>query len=272
MRRRLTKTVRALFAGRAEPLEFEAFALVEYGAAAGSTVYEAKRTDGGVHLEYCFDTSGYNGGEKYVCNAIDGGEETYRSLSALLGKCRVKRWDGYKGVNRLALDGGGFFFDCVLADGSSISARGSNARPGNYGAFRRALTELLAYGTVSDTVFEGRGFRCRLPESWAGRMRIFYSVSHIVFQSDLDGRALPYLIIDDGIEQPGGGALAIGVLRAEGKNDRYLCLRAFEGLDDCAERMSEEQRAMHETLAEDIRRIAQTLEGCGGYTLERLDG
>ena len=74
-------------------------------------------------------------------------EPLLKRLGELAGTYRIDRWDGFDKSRSRVLDGSTFTLRMVLADGSEISAHGSNAFPDNYSdaasAFRSLYTELM---------------------------------------------------------------------------------------------------------------------------------
>lgn len=72
-----------------------------------------------------------NAGQNTTDTYIDG--SALDELGVIAGKYRLDEWDGFDKTNSDVLDGSGFSLSMTLADGRTVSARGSNATPKRYG-------------------------------------------------------------------------------------------------------------------------------------------
>ncbi len=92
-----------------------------------------------------------NGEGKAFVKIVDGSEETVlpadpgfiEDVEALLDEYRIAAWNGFRGVDRYALDGESFSLGLTYADGSTVTASGSNEFPDGYFAFSGALDGLV---------------------------------------------------------------------------------------------------------------------------------
>ena len=110
-----------------EPMDITAFSFQHRASYAdGCYLFELKRTDEGTHL---YAEEQFSNGR--VADAMID-DSALEQLGRLAGDCRIDRWDGFDETNKRVRDGTGFALNVTLADGSTISARGSNAFPGNY--------------------------------------------------------------------------------------------------------------------------------------------
>ena len=63
-------------------------------------------------------------------------------LEVLMGELGVAKWDGFDKTSKRASDGSSFSLNIALADGSAVSARGSNRFPDNYSELYSAVWEI----------------------------------------------------------------------------------------------------------------------------------
>ena len=128
-----------------EPTDFVSFRLSEQDTSAIHDVYEATRTESGVRLSHYHATNSWSdetndfAETKLDEGVIDGGESLYMYLAGLVQACGVPEWDGFKKSNSHVLDGTMFSFEAELADGTRISASGSNAYPNHYRDFKMSV-------------------------------------------------------------------------------------------------------------------------------------
>lgn len=140
-----------------EPTDFTSFRLSEQDTSAIHDVYEAKRTADGVQLSHYNAT--YNWSDEagdFVETrtdetVIDGGEALYMYLAGLLHAYDVPDWDGFKKSNTHVLDGTMFSFEAELADGTKVTASGSNAFPQHYRDFCACVCAAAACAPVGET-------------------------------------------------------------------------------------------------------------------------
>lgn len=134
-----------------EATDFESVRLSVQGSSAGQDVYEAQKTEDGVKL---FHYTGYYDWSDAINDyaetredetVLDGGEAAYRYIAGLLTACDVRKWDGFRKSNPHVLDGEMFSFSAKLADGTTITASGSNSFPVHYGELVNALHDYVYY-------------------------------------------------------------------------------------------------------------------------------
>ena len=136
---------------RLEPTDFVSFRVVEHGMRAMEDVYEAERTENGVRLTHYYavsrwseETNRYED-ERMDETVIDGGETLYMYLAGMMHACNVPGWDGFRGKNPPGvLDGTMFSFEAKLADGSNVTASGSNNFPKRYSTFWDSLYSVVS--------------------------------------------------------------------------------------------------------------------------------
>lgn len=129
-----------------EPTDFTSFRVSEQGTSAIHDVYEAERMADGVRLthyeaQYSWsdETNGFAETRQNE-TVIDGGEELYMYLAGLVRACDVPDWDGFRKSDSRVLDGKMFEFKATLADGSTVSASGSNAYPKRFRTFWNSVS------------------------------------------------------------------------------------------------------------------------------------
>ena len=90
-------------------------------------------------------------------------DDVLDQLGELMGTYHVDRWDGFDKNNKHVMDGSSFTLSVTLADGSTISAHGSNSFPENYSDVSSAILTLYyelmeQYAPSEDTLqTEGSG-------------------------------------------------------------------------------------------------------------------
>ena len=266
-----------------EPVEFISFSLSESGTPAETRVYQGYKTDSGVHLEFSVTTQMWDDevhGSVETClytHAVDGDEALYRELCALFGNCRVDKWAGFHGENPPdVFDGTFMHFEAVLADGSRISADGSNNFPSNYGTFRNAVQKLTTEARIRSTEFCDSSYALTLPESWVGVVTASFSDFGVSFRVDTaDGKGATFMIIDNSgygySPDSYPGRIEAGRLVSDG-DVRFLTVRDQYELDTYCDAISEEARALWETYGQDKMAIVESIRGINGYTFCPEDG
>lgn len=69
-------------------------------------------------------------------------EDLLARLGEIAGELGVAKWDGFDKTNKRGSDGSTFTLSITLADGSSVSAHGSNRFPDNYNELYSAVREM----------------------------------------------------------------------------------------------------------------------------------
>ena len=85
--------------------------------------------------------------ENYLETRTEDSPDLYQSVLTLLDDCGVAGWDGFSESDPNVLDGEMFSLELVLADGSVLTAHGSNAWPDGYNTFYQGLLALLDRGS-----------------------------------------------------------------------------------------------------------------------------
>lgn len=91
-------------------------------------------------------------GERMVICEFHCGNETYelpadeelmQELQMLIDQHELRKWDGFSQTDSTVLDGSGFFLNITFADGSGITAHGSNSFPDGFSDAKSAIDELF---------------------------------------------------------------------------------------------------------------------------------
>lgn len=91
-------------------------------------------------------------GEQMVICEFHCGNETYelpadeelmQELQMLIDQHELRKWDGFSQTDSTVLDGSGFFLNITFADGSGITAHGSNSFPDGFSDAKSAIDELF---------------------------------------------------------------------------------------------------------------------------------
>ncbi len=110
-----------------EPLDITPFSFLHSGSSADDCfLLELTREGLGTHLRAEQLVSGGNIVDTLV------GRDVLDQLGELAGTYHVDRWDGFDKTNQHVMDGSSFTLNLTLADGRTISARGSNRFPEHY--------------------------------------------------------------------------------------------------------------------------------------------
>ncbi|MGM9991753.1 MAG: hypothetical protein ACI376_02745 [Candidatus Bruticola sp.] len=205
---------------------------------------------------------------KYICNSMQGSDETYHQLAQLLNDLKIKKWNGFKGSNPYVLDGDSFSFKCVLKDGTTITACGTNAQPPNLNRLSSTLYDLINRRSVSETNFSGHNYSCLLPKNWIGPIEAVFGPYYISFVSKIDDRDVTFLTIEDTyseIQSINKNSLKAGKLEVLDCNDIYIGIRKNQYLANYLPKMDESQKAIYQNLDNDIPKIIDSLKGTNNY-------
>lgn len=266
-----------------DPMEFESFSLSESGTTAETHVYEGYKTADGVHLEYYISQSiwdnsisGYTE-TRITVRSVDGNEALYQTLCTLFGDCKIDKWANFKGSNPPnVLDGSSMSFQAVLADGTKITADGTNNFPKNFRAFSNELHKLINEVKLTNNIFSDGTYEITVPDSWIGIVSAEFSEFYTAFSVDKnDGNTLTFFIIDTN----GSGYTSISYPEATDigrliRDDdvRFITARDHYSINDYADKVSEEALALWDTYEDDKLHIIESLHGVNGYELIPEDG
>lgn len=266
-----------------DPMDFTSFTLSERGMAAQSSVYEGYKTENGVHLEYYLssiywdETAKKDIEEREVVRAVDGNDALYREVCALFGNCRIDEWNGFSGANPPdILDGSSMSFEAVLADGTSVTAYGTNNFPANYSTFAKAIHNIITKQRLDSTEFSDGTYAVTLPQSWVGVVSAEFSDSYVSFSvSKTDGDELTFFIIDNigyGYSSESyDGRIEAGRL-VSGEDVRFITARDHYSISAYAEKVSSDALALWESYESDKLAIVESIRGVNGYEFYPEDG
>ncbi|MGN0388463.1 MAG: hypothetical protein ACI4ER_06575 [Suilimivivens sp.] len=120
-----------------EPMEITAFSFSHSGMSMDQCYsYTVTKEGDGVRFQ-----AELSAGNTEVDVIID--EPVLAQLSEIADTYEIKKWDGFHKTNSMVLDGDGFGLSVTYADGSSISAGGSNSFPKGYGEAAGEITSLF---------------------------------------------------------------------------------------------------------------------------------
>lgn len=123
-----------------EPMEITSFSFTHTGMSTEQCfLYSAEQTEDGIRL---YTEELFSGG-LIVDTIVD--EPVLEQLGEIAGKYCLDRWDGFDKNNKHVMDGNNFSLSVTLADGKTISARGSNSFPDGYGDAKQEICELFEY-------------------------------------------------------------------------------------------------------------------------------
>ena len=130
-----------------EPMDITAFSF-QHGAMLADECYLFKVTKDGDSVHLYAEEQFFNG--RIADAMID--ESVLERLGKVAGTYRIDLWDGFDKSNSKARDGSSFTLHVTLADGSTISAHGSNSFPDHYSEVADAVWTLYCdlieqYGT-----------------------------------------------------------------------------------------------------------------------------
>lgn len=95
------------------------------------------------------------GNETYT---LPAGGELMQELLAIYDAHSLWKWDGFSGTDSMILDGSGFSLHVRFADGTGISASGSNCYPTGYSEAADAIDELFLRYLKEQGVDPGGGY------------------------------------------------------------------------------------------------------------------
>lgn len=273
-----------------EAVLFENFKMSLRGMRSQNPVIEGvKNQNGGLRLEYYFSSSYWDKTanrpkeKKMSICSLEGDAVFYTEIAKLLGQHQIKKWNGFRGNNPPGiLDGESGSFEAVLADGSSISASGSNNFPSGFRGLWRILRERVTTGEITSVNFATDAYFVTLPTAWIGEVISRRGEGLTCFEIPIKGEKQTILIIHEpsyGYYQDSGNkSIKIGVLRPvdqsdrEEKEPRFITIRENGAWENYYASLTQAQKAICDKLAEDKSAIAASLKGTNGYTLVPEDG
>ena len=254
--------------GSGESMDFQSIKISESGMMMGSTVYLAEKTEAGVHLEYYIGYTRWDEKrhdqveDKNMIRQFDGDQALYQTIAELAGRFGLQNWDGFSGNNPDVLDGYSFSMDAVLADGSMISAHGSNKYPDGYHGFLAELDLICSRSDLTEQKFEMDDYEVVLPESWIGNVTAVYRDGYVGFevQTDVQNRTL-MCIYNEPYEYGDGkeSYITAGSYQKDGET-WYIVLGRIAESYSAYDEMNDVQKAMCDHLDEDMKSIAESLK------------
>ena len=110
-----------------EPVEITAFSFSHGGSSTFECFfYSAQLEEGKTHLY----TEGLFSGGPILDIMTD--DPLLERLGEIVGKYGLVEWDGFNKTESSVMDGSNFSLDLTLADGTTVSANGSNSFPSGY--------------------------------------------------------------------------------------------------------------------------------------------
>lgn len=263
-------------------MDFKSFQLVQTDMTAQRRVYEGYKTESGVHLEYYISTEMWDDKTsgnvecRNVVRAIDADESVFQKLCTLFGNYKIAEWEGFRGYDSHALDGGGMCLEVVLADGTEINAQGTNRFPKNYSSFAQELCKLITTERISSVHFSDGAYEITLPESWVGTVTASFSENQVAFFVDKTGGGeLTFFIIDSDTygyaSDAYKGRIEVGQL-ISGEDVRFITARDHYAIASYASEVSEEALELWKNYESDKLSIVESLRGVNGYAFYPEDG
>ena len=263
---------------RGEPMEFQRFSLSESDMSAQSYVYEGYKTETGIHLEhfirseYWDNTVSGNVEQRTVIRTIDGDGALYQEVCTLFGVCRIDQWAGFCGDNSPdVLDGSSMGFTAVLADGTEITADGTNSFPKNYRTFTDALRKLITTENIRSATFTDGTYEITLPKSWVGVVTAQFTEFGVIFsveQAD-GGEVIFFILSNNGYGYSAddySGAMAVGRL-VSGDDVRFITARPHSPISAFADSVSKDALALWEHFEADEAAIIESLRGVNAMSV-----
>jgi len=120
------------------PMEMISFSFTHTGMSTEQCfLYSAEQTEDGIRIY----TEELFAGGLIVDKIVE--EPVLEELGKIASKYHLDRWDGFDKNNKHVMDGNNFSLSVTLADGRSISARGSNRFPEGYSDAKQEICELF---------------------------------------------------------------------------------------------------------------------------------
>ncbi len=256
-----------------DPVEFEHFVLTISGMSREHDRYEATKKGNGVLLAYYIDVVG---DKRRLVRAVEGDAALYKKLCELLGNCRINKWNGFSGPNPPhILDGYSMSFQAKLADGSQVSAGGSNNFPANYGTLKRTLHDMATLLPITSSEFSNGRYAITLPESWINTVTARFSDSYVAFTIRDNKGEKSFFIIDDATYgyYPAGtysNIVRLGRLLKD-NTARFITARDNYNLK-VDKQLPEAVQRLAATYAADRKAILDSFKPVNGYRFAPEDG
>jgi len=199
------------------------------------------------------------------------GPEVLKALQNILGEQKVLSWNGFSGKNPPGvLDGTSMSFEMKLADGSIVSASGSNNFPKNYDAVRSAIASYVGDELLESNVFEGKFVKVTLPENWIGKVYVSYGDDYNAFYmktSENDHFLLLRLDYREYEISDPEKLTRVGTL-TKGDAELYFEINNYQTYLN-KDKAEANEIAIYEALASTIEDISANAEAINGWTLNR---
>ena len=250
-------------------MDFNYILIAESGSMAGRTVYYAEKTGTGVHLESYFETSFWDSKKeesvdvKRIIHERDGDDALYREIAMMAEEQDLKSWDGFSESDPDVMDGYGFSLEAELADGTAISAYGSNAYPDGYHGFASLLEQLCCTELIESTEFVMPQFTLTLPEHWVGNITVYYYDGFVRFDAvNVDTAGIMALYMDP-YEEDEEGYIQLGSYEDKDFDETiYVSVKVLDEAHSPKkyESMTDAQKAVCDSIDEDSLKIADSVK------------
>jgi len=248
-----------------QTIEFEHIILETTTSAAGKSVYEIKKQDNDVFVEYSYQYETYVNGEDkidkttYHTDLLD--LTVCETINDTLSNAKVLSWDNWHKTNSHVLDGGGFTFELTTTDGKTINCSGSNASPKNYGDVAKLIEDLCSKKLLDKVHFEKESYQFDLPEQWLNNVWVRYSdglVSFYIKTKDCDCSI--FNVYENNYGYYDGDKYIH--LKEEINNDKkyYLFCAKGDSINSYKNQMNKVELSIVDNLDSDIEKIISSLK------------
>ena len=233
------------------------------------TVFEGERLEKGITLVYSVEMMGSKN-RRTVVRELKGGADLLAKVDSLWTEGKVSRWAGFQGENPPGvLDGGGFRFDATLTDGTRFHAYGSNNYPEGYRIFNKGICDMTTKSVVDKSLFVGKYFQIKLPESWVGVVEVDYDGSGNSFYIPRDGGDVYLMNIEAYRVCPQSQKhVCLGQIK-DGDEDLYLVWYS-NGSSYSQKRMTQSQWNAYRDFEQNMETLRKSVEAAPGFKLEPL--
>lgn len=264
-----------------DPLDFEEIEIHTSDMSAQENVYRMVKLETGIQLSHYCLTSIWDENENEcmdrmkLIRELEGSDEMLEKLQKLAGGCGIEGWNGFTESNSNVLDGTSFSVRAKLADGREIQASGTNSYPTHFWDFYDAVAELISASPVDSTEFHGQSFTMTVPESWVNEVNVSYGTDYYAFTLPGESGSAYMLrvdISDQGYTSSEDGE-CIRVCRLVSEDEeQFLTFYLYGNPGIPREKLTKEQLAIYDSLAEELPGIIESVEGADGCKKEAEDG